>query len=318
MLLFKKKNNEESIEEVKQEVLEQDCSTELVQVIEENSNVGAENQIQEKAEEQQESKKDDKRDKRVKCEEILNNLENLSVLLNTDVESLTNEIYLAQIKKIMSKLQKAVVRFDMTEEQMEKIFLSVNKYGLGGITVAPAYLPNCVRQIKKHKAILNLCSIIDFPFGESSIKAKISNVKESLKLGANSVAIAMPSMMFNAEHLKMLKKQCKTLCRISKKSAGIVINASDVNEDNYSKIMKVLSKTKPSFIVLAFGEATKEEVQRKLTSFLKCKVEKRTFVLANVESVESAVELFKLKVDSILTPYADEIGEDLLKRFSLI
>lgn len=317
MLLFKKKNKEEIIEE-KKESIKETCTTELVQATIEDSNEKTENQSQEKAEENAEGKSHAKCDKNVNGEEILSNLQNLSVLLNTDVESLTKEIYLTQIRKIMSKLQKTVVRFDMTEEQMEKIFLSVNQYGLGGITVAPAYLSNCVRQIKKHRAILNLCSIIDFPFGESSIKAKISNVKESMKIGANSVAVAMPSMMFNVDNLKMLKKQCKTLCRVSKKRAGIVINASDVNEDNYSKAMKVLSKTKLSFIVLAFGEATKEEVQRKLTSFKSCKVAKRTFVLANVESVESAVELFKLNVDSILTPYADEIGEDLLKRFSLI
>ena len=218
----------------------------------------------------------------------------------------------------MIKLQKAVVRYDMTEAEMDKLFLSASKYGLGGITVAPAYLQNCVRQNKKNKTKIDVCSIIDFPFGESSLKGKISNVKESLKMGANSVAIAMPSMLFNPENLKMLKKQCRTLCRASKRRAGIVLNASDINEEKYAKAMKILNRSKLNFVTLAFGDATKEEVERKLNSLAKCGLNKKLYVLANVNSVESVVELFKCKVDCVLTPYADEIGTDLLKRFGLM
>ncbi len=304
-----KKSKKEEIQEEKEIA----CDSAIVQVEQSLPDENLEEQTDKKS-----KGKERKENKTQEEQTILSDLESFAILLNTTVENLKNEFYSTQIKKIMTRLQKTVVRYDMSEAEMDRIFLSVNQYGLGGMTVAPAYLPNSVRQIKKNKAKIDLCAIIDFPFGESSFKGKISNVKESLKMGANTVAVAMSSMMFNSENLKELRKQCKKLCRISKNGAGIVINASDINEANYSEAIKRINKTKISFITLAFGDATLEEVKSKLQSLQKCGINKNLFVLANIDRVESAVEVFKENVDCVLTPYADDIGNDLLKRYRLV
>lgn len=250
--------------------------------------------------------------------DIKKDLTELAGFLGVGVKELREEIYLTQIKKIMAKIHKVIVRYDMTESELEKIFFSAGKYGLGGMTVAPVYLSNCIKKNKKSKYLgLPFCSIIDFPFGESSFKGKISNVKESLKLGASLVAVTMPTMMLNKENLKLFKKECKTLCRKTKNRAGLVLNASDINEENYLEGMKTIKKTKIAFITLAFGDATLEEVKHKLAVINKCGVSKDLFVIANVEKLEQAIELTKLNVSRVLTPYADAIGEDLLKRYNL-
>ena len=250
--------------------------------------------------------------------DIKKDLTELAGFLGVGVKEFREEIYLTQIKKIMSKIHKVIVRYDMTEGELEKIFFSAGKYGLGGMTVAPVYLSNCIKKNKKSKySGLPFCSIIDFPFGESSFKGKISNVKESLKLGASSVAVTMATMMLNKENLKLFKKECKKLCRKTKNRVGLVLNASDINEANFLEGMKTIKKTKISFITLAFGEATMEEVKHKLAVINKCGVSKQLCVIANVENLEQAIELTKLNVSRVLTPYADAIGEDLLKRYNL-
>ena len=301
--MAKKKNKKEA----ETTVLENVNITELVEVKEEGAIATFTKQSEEKT-------------SKAKSEEqsMLEDLAELARLLGDTLDGLKKEFYLTQIKKIMSRVQKTLVRYDMTETEMQKIFSSANQYGLGGITVAPAYMPNSVKQIKKCKAKINLCSIIDFPFGESSFKAKRSDVKESLKRGANTIAVAMSSMMFNPENLKTLKKQCKAFCRANKKGAGIVINATDLNEKSYANATKYLNKTKLAFVTLAFGDATKEEVKNKLESLNSCGLTKKIYVLANIDNVDSIVEMFRYNVDCVLTPYADDIGNDLLKRFRLI
>ena len=81
-----------------------------------------------------------------------------------------------------------------------------------------------------------------------------------------------------------------------------------------------MKKVKISYIILAFSDATIDEVKTKLSIVTKggCGKGKKLFVLANVERVETAAELFRLGVDNVLTPYADTIGGDLVKRFNLI
>ncbi len=250
---------------------------------------------------------------------IMDDLSELATLLSTTAENLKEEFYLIQIRKIMSKIQKAIVRYDVTESELDKMFYRAGRYGLGGLTVAPVYLPACIKQNKKNlTGKLNVNSIIDFPFGESSLKGKLANIKESVKAGANSVAVTVPSLLLAKENLKQLKKECRKFYACSKKNAGIVLNASDVTEENFVEAMKALKRTKISYIVLAFGDATIEEVKNKLSAIAKCGITKKLYVLANVDRVTTATELFKLNVDSILTPYADDIGLGLLKRFNLI
>ncbi len=274
---------------------------------------------QEENKEQTQNNQTESKEKQEKClENIKKDLIEIAGFLGVNVKELREEIYFAQIKKIMYKIHKVIVRYDMSETELEKIFFSAGKYGLGGMTVAPVYLSNCVKQNKKSKyAGLPFCAIIDFPFGESSFKGKVSNVKESLKAGASSVAITMPTMMLNKENLKTFKKECKKLCRLTKNRAGLVLNASDINEENFVEGMKIINKTKISFITLAFGDATMDEVKHKLAVINKCGATKSLFVIANVEKLEQAIELTKINVSRVLTPYADVIGEDLLKRYNL-
>ena len=104
---------------------------------------------------------------------------------------------------------------------------------------------------------------------------------------------------------------------MTKNRAGIVLNASDINEANYLEGMKAIKKTKIAFITLAFGDATMEEVKHKLSVINKCGVTKSLFVIANVEKLEHAIELTKLNVSRVLTPYADQIGQALVKRYNL-
>ena len=252
-------------------------------------------------------------------DEIFSDLTELAFLLSTSVEALKEEFYLSQVKKIMSRIKKVIVRYDITEKELGELFAKAGQCGLGGVVVAPAYLSNSIKQNKKSlSGKISLTSLIDFPFGESSLKGKLTDIKESIKLGASSVAVALPSMMLNKENTKQLKKECRKYYRASKKSVGIVLNASDLTEEIFANAIKVLNKTKINYIILAFGEATVEEVKSKLSLVSKSGINKSLFVLANVESVERASELFKLGAESVLTPYADDIGGDLLKRFNLI
>ena len=279
--------------------------------------------IQENSQEYTQDISEKDTNEQAKNDSFCDDLKLLASLLDTTAKDLKEEFYLLQIRKIMSKLQKVIVRYNMTDVELENLFYCGGQYGLGGITVAPAYLSGQIKQNKKNlTGRLKITSIIDFPFGESSLKGKITNIKESLKLGANSLAVAMPASFIDKEQIKQFKKQCKKIyCQANwwkKNETGIVLNASDMNEESFSIAVKVLRKTKLSYIVLAFGDASIEEVKHKLVVLNNLGLNKKLYVLANVDRVEMAVELFRLKVDSILTPYADSIGTDLLKRFNLI
>jgi deoxyribose-phosphate aldolase len=258
--------------------------------------------------------------RKTKKEDVVENdrFKDLANLTNKSIDELHDEFFAFNIKKLLSTVRKVVVRYDISDKELEKTFLSCNEMYLSGLTVAPIYLNACARFAKKHNAKdMAVGTIVDFPFGESSFKGKLSSVKESLNIGADDVSVTIPNVLFLEENQKILKKQIKKLGRVYRNSVGITVNASDLDDEKLIKAVKFFVKSKLLSLTLAFGQASFAQVKEKLDIVKESCSNKKVCVLANVDSVEGVSELLKLGVDQILTPYADQIGKDLIKRFKL-
>ena len=250
--------------------------------------------------------------------DIYDKFPDLAELMNTTVEQLKDEFFLFQVRKLMSRIGKVVVRFNVAEAELERIFLNAAALQLNQIMVSPVYLPVCERLVKKHK-LHDVCvaSVIDFPFGESSFKSKLHNVRDAVRIGADEAVVTLPTMICAEDNTKILKKQIRKVGASYKGGAGVLFNATDLEEEQIKRAMKFAGRSKVNCITFAFGEATLEEVKSKIETVNKYKNGKKIAVIANVDRAESVMELFKLEVDRILTPYADKIGEELVKRFEI-
>ncbi len=267
--------------------------------------------------------RESRRNRRRKNEERISSDEfsgfpDLASLMNVSVEELKDEFFLFQIRKLMSKLAKTIIRFSVSDKQLEKIFYNSKELGIDQIVVEPTYIPACEKQVSKLGGDgYKVGAIIDFPFGGSTIKVKLAGVKECVRAGVDDVTVMMPSMLVDKEQIKMFRKQCAKLGKAYKGNAGIALNATDLDEEQIKLAIKAVNKTKLAFITFVFGSATVEEVTSKMQTVKKYKSDKSIFALANVDSAEGIMTLFKNGVDKILTPYADDIGEQLLNRFKI-
>ncbi len=243
---------------------------------------------------------------------------NLADLMNTTVEELREEFFIFQIKKFMGRLAKTVTRYGVTDKEMEKLFHNAKALEMDEIVVAPAFLPACVKQVAKIGGEgFKVGSIIDFPFGESTLKSKLADVKESVKTGVDDVTVMMPTMLICKENINQFKKESAKIGKAYKGNAGIALNASDLDEDQIRLAMKAVNKTKLSHLTFVFGNDTINQVALKMETVMKYKEDKKVFALANVERAEGIMALFTNGVDKILTPFADQIGEELVSRFNV-
>lgn len=242
----------------------------------------------------------------------------LAALFGVSVEEIKEECFNYQVKKFMSKMGKLIVRYNLGEADLETAMLNSFAISSGGVFVAPIYLKECALKSKKHRLDgVTVGSVIDFPFGESSFKSKVQAVREGMKIGVDEVLVTIPNVLFSEQNYKELKKQVKKVGGIFKEGSGIILNATDLDDVCIKKAVRLINKTKLSFITFAFGEATLEEVKNKMEVVNKYRGAKKVRVLANVDSAEAVSELLKLKADMVLTPYADEIGKTLVERFNI-
>ena len=242
----------------------------------------------------------------------------LSLLLGENVADLKEDFCLFQIKKFMSRIGKAVVRYTGTDEQLEKICLNSAKTGTGGLFIAPTHVQAVKKIINKNEGLeLEVVSVVDFPFGEGTLKSKLGEIKESQKAGVDGVLITMPTVLTLPEKVKEYKAQSKKYVRAFKGASGLAFNASDLTEEDFLRVVKFAGKSKAEYFTLLFGDSTYEFVKEKIALVQKLRENKKVFVMANVKTAEVAKELYSMGVDRILTPFADEIAKELLKRYGI-
>ena len=242
----------------------------------------------------------------------------ISEISNVAADEIKKECITFQARKLMSKFGKAIVRYDVSDKEVEKVFLRSSSLGIKEFLVSPIYIPLCAKIVRKHRLEhLHVGAIIDFPFGESDFKTKMFNVKECLKLGVDSITVTMPNMLSDARKIKIIKKQIHKISKRCSCPLGIAVNATDLDEQRIKHIAKLVDKMNVDFITLMFGDTDYSEIKKKLTVTQKYVGSKTLKVFGNVESVEAVKALFALNTDVIISPYSDELGNKIFNLLGL-
>lgn len=246
------------------------------------------------------------------------NFEELAKLIHKKVDTVKDESYYFHLKNLLGRVGKVIVRYNIKDEALEKLLINANTFNLNGIILSPVFLKSCAKFVKKHSLEkLPICALIDFPFGESLFKSKISDIKESIKTGVDGAVVMIPVALTVKEKIKELKKHLRKYSSMYNGLVSVALNASDVLEEDMKRTLTLIEKYGIKKVTIVFGNATLDMVVKTLKNV--CSAVKRLpiDIVSNVESAEVCVELFELGVNNVYTPYADKIGKSLFKKFGI-
>ena len=242
----------------------------------------------------------------------------LAKLLNVSAETVKDECCLYQIKNITAKLGKVAVRYNVPDAELSATMFNCRELGIKEALVSPAHLPACAKgSAKLGLGDFFVGAAIDFPFGESSYKAKLTEIKNCFNGGADGVTVIFSSMDINHDKRKQFRKRVKSLGRQYKGRLGAAFDANDLTSEELKFVLSTVEKTKIGFITLMFGETTESAVELKMRDVKKLRGKKTVKILCNVSTPEYAMELIKLGADEVLTPFADDMAKSLIKRFGI-
>ena len=245
----------------------------------------------------------------------VNDFSRIAEILNKDEQTVLEECKLFQIKKVMSKLSKAVVRRGLSDGKIKALIQNVGVSGLNEIAVAPAYLNAFAAKIKSED--VKVCAVVDFPFGEASFKVKLSEIKNCVKSGVDGVLTVVNSAALSKDNQGELKKQLKKVGRVKGVERGVAVNAEDVSAEDIKRLFHTLEKTGMDYAAFLFGNVSKKELLSKMKEINRNKGKTKIKVMANVENVNGVKALIALGADGIITPYADAVAKELFKDFGI-
>lgn len=266
--------------------------------------------------EDEKDKNSKKKNGKNKAEET-DDIRELAALLNEDEGKVRDDCLFSGIQKFTEKLGKVIVRYDISGDELLRLAINSQTLGLKETAVSPAYIPAVARAIKRSKENMTVSALVDFPFGENAFSAKIAGVKESVAAGVDEVSVFMPAMSLYKENKKQLAKDLKKIAKAYRKHAGVAFSAENLSEENILNAARAAEKAGLNHVLFAFGESDEEDIKRKLSAVMKSGTPLTLKVLGNVRTADGAAKLFKMGAELVLTPFADEIGDELLKRFAI-
>lgn len=242
----------------------------------------------------------------------------LADLLNSTVENVIEGSCLYQTKKIMSRIGKAVISGNHSEKELSNLIINCDLLGVKEILVSPSFIPSFAKlTAKRGLKQLYVGALIDFPFGESSFKGKLADINDCKKYGVDGVTVVFPVSMASKERCKELKRQAKKISRLYKSDAGVAISAMELDEEGIKNVIKIVESTKVGFITFIFGEVEGNALKDKLKEIKKYRGKKAIKIMGSVSYAEAIRELNAMGIDEVITPYADDIGKQLIKRFKI-
>lgn len=136
----------------------------------------------------------------------------------------------------------------LCEEAKEHQFYSV--------CVNSSYVKLAKYQLKKSG--VKVCSVIGFPLGAMSTKAKVCEAKKAIKDGADEIDMVINIGFLKSEKFKKVENEISAIRKIlPKKVLKVILETCYLNDDEITKASKLALKAKADYIKTSTGFGTR-------------------------------------------------------------
>ncbi|MDY6062245.1 MAG: deoxyribose-phosphate aldolase [Erysipelotrichaceae bacterium] len=120
--------------------------------------------------------------------------------------------------KLSKYIDHTLLKADATKEQITKLCKEAIEHDFKSVCVNPSYIPLCKELLKGSDVLV--CTVIGFPLGQMSTKAKVFETSDAIAMGADEVDMVIniaklkeKDHSYNVNEISEIKKACgdKTL-----------------------------------------------------------------------------------------------------------
>ena len=166
------------------------------------------------------------------------------------------------IKELLAYCDHTLLRVDCTEAEIRKLCDQAIKYGCASVCIPPCHVPGAKRYVGDK---MKICTVIGFPNGYDTTKAKCLEALDAVQNGADEV-----DMVINIgwvkdqrwddllEEIKAVKQHCEG------KLLKVIIETCLLTDDEKIKMCEIVSDSGADYIKTSTGfgggGATREDV----------------------------------------------------------
>ena len=156
-------------------------------------------------------------------------------------------------KDILSKVDHTLLKPTATKEQISKLCNEALKYNMASVCIPASYISYAHENFPN----LNICTVIGFPLGYSTLESKVFETKNAIEDGANEIDMVINQGLVKNKDYASVTNEIKEI----KKACGshilkVIVETCNLEEDEKIEVCKCVSDAKADYIKTSTGFGT--------------------------------------------------------------
>jgi len=204
------------------------------------------------------------------------------------------------IGSIATRIDHTLLKPDATKAQMNQLCAEAIEHAFASVCVPPYFVSHCKQQLANTE--VQVCTVVGFPFGFSSLFAKIEAIKRALSDGADEIDAVVNIAAVKDENWSYVRNEIQSFTRathLKGKLIKLIIEASLFSDEHLEKLCEICHSEQIDFVKTSTGHnggATVEmitKLRKMLHSDVKIKAS------GGISTAEKAQQLIEAGSDRI-------------------
>lgn len=213
------------------------------------------------------------------------------------------------IKEVLKYCDHTNLSITATAEDIDRLVKEAERFETASVCIQP-----CFVAYVKEKSNINICTVVGFPNGYSTMETKVYETKNAIENGANEIDMVININLFKAgqysavlDEINRIKDVCQN--HILK----VIVETAFLSEDEIIKISEIVSQSKADYIKTSTGFASRGASFNDILIFRQYAKGKKIKAAGGIRTLEDAIKYINLGCDrlgtSSLVKLAIEMGE---------
>ncbi len=197
------------------------------------------------------------------------------------------------MKNLSSYIDHTLLKQDANIQSIKKLCQEADEYDFCSVCVNSCYVKDAKEFLENQK--VKVCSVVGFPLGAISTKAKAYEAKCAIEDGADEIDMVINVGWVKSDRYDLVESDIKEL-RLACKDVTlkVIFETALLSEDEIRKISKICKELKVDFVKTSTGFSTRGASLRDV-EIMKSVVGDDVFIKAagGIRSYEKALEMIK-------------------------
>jgi len=204
-------------------------------------------------------------------------------------------------KELAKKIDHTLLKPEATPNQIVQLCKEAKQYGFYSVCVNSRYVSLAKQQLKDSS--VKICSVVGFPLGAMSTKAKVEETRQAIKDGADEIDMVIWVGGLKARLYEDVKKDIRKVVEVCHKHGvlcKVIIEACLLNDEEKERACKLICEVGADFVKtstgFSSGGATLEDVM-----LLKKTVRNRVKIKAagGIKTYQQAIDMVEAGADRL-------------------